>query len=188
MSASHSCQILCFPHSPHCQLCLPSSIPSLAGQSSSLADLVNSVQQASHPCSQAAGGQLHPELPLHPALLSLSLTHCEAISPGYCINPASGHCVNQLKEICGCLIKNPRYEANELPKLIQSSSHPSMAVFLTQQSVILTQPRDGKIILKKEALEVSGTSVASHATQVIEAKTGVKIEESDLKAAHFLPN
>ena len=55
-------------------------------------------------------------------------------------------------------------------------------------SLILTQPREGKIILKKEDLEASGTSVASHASQVIQAKTGVKIEESDLKAAQFLPN
>ena len=55
-------------------------------------------------------------------------------------------------------------------------------------SLILTQPREGNIILKKEALEASGASVASHATQVIEAKTGVKVDESDLKAAHFLPN
>ena len=55
-------------------------------------------------------------------------------------------------------------------------------------SLILTQPREGQIIQKKEDLEASGTSVASHASQVIQAKTGVKIEESDLKAAHFLPN
>ena len=55
-------------------------------------------------------------------------------------------------------------------------------------SLILTQPREGKFIQKKEDLEASGTSVASHASQVIQAKTGVKIEESDLKAAHFLPN
>ena len=55
-------------------------------------------------------------------------------------------------------------------------------------SLILTQPREGKIILKVEELEAKGASVASHATQVIEAKTGVKVEESDLKAAHFLPN
>ena len=55
-------------------------------------------------------------------------------------------------------------------------------------SLILTQPREGKIILKMEELEAKGASVASHATQVIEAKTGIKVEESDLKAAHFLPN
>ena len=55
-------------------------------------------------------------------------------------------------------------------------------------SLILTQPREGKIILKVEELEAKGASVASHATQVIEAKTGIKVEESDLKAAHFLPN
>ena len=55
-------------------------------------------------------------------------------------------------------------------------------------SLILTQPQEGKIIRKKEELEASGTSVASHASQVIQAKTGVKIEESDLKAAQFLPN
>ena len=46
VSASHPCQMLGFPHSPHCQLCLPSSIPSLAGQGSSLANLVYPVQQA----------------------------------------------------------------------------------------------------------------------------------------------
>ena len=55
-------------------------------------------------------------------------------------------------------------------------------------SLILTQPREGKIILKMEELEAKGASIASHATQVIEAKTGIKVEESDLKAAHFLPN
>ena len=54
-------------------------------------------------------------------------------------------------------------------------------------SVILTQPRDGKIILKKEELLASGISVASHASQVIKAKTGIEIEETDVKAAHLLP-
>ena len=55
-------------------------------------------------------------------------------------------------------------------------------------SLILTQPREGKIIKKKEELEASGASVASHALQVIQAKTGVTVEEGDFKAAHYLPN
>lgn len=55
-------------------------------------------------------------------------------------------------------------------------------------SLILTQPREGNLIAKKENLEAKGTSVASHASKVIEAKTGVSVDENDLKAAHFLPN
>ena len=55
-------------------------------------------------------------------------------------------------------------------------------------SLILTQPQEGTIIRKKEELEASGASVASHASQVIKAKTGVTVEESDFKAAYFLPN
>ena len=55
-------------------------------------------------------------------------------------------------------------------------------------TLIVTQPPRSTIIKTKDQLEGLGTSVAKHAVDLIKMKTGVEVDEADLKVAHHLPN
>ena len=55
VSASHPCQELCLSQATHLLLCLPGCLSPLAAEAGCLPNLVDSVQEARHACSEAAG-------------------------------------------------------------------------------------------------------------------------------------
>ena len=55
-------------------------------------------------------------------------------------------------------------------------------------TIILTQQKEVNLIKSEEVLEAENQCVEAHACSLIKLKTGVAVEESELKVAHHLPN
>ena len=91
----HPGQVLCLPLLPHLLLHLHHRLPPPSTQAGSVTDLVAPVQHAGHPGPQAGQGELHPELPLHPALLHGLLGGGEAGGPGQLVHSGGGHHVKR---------------------------------------------------------------------------------------------
>ena len=55
-------------------------------------------------------------------------------------------------------------------------------------TIVLMQPKGGNLIKSEEDLVADGLSVEAHACSLIKQKTGVVVEERELKSAQNLPN
>ena len=84
--------------------------------------------------------------------------------------------------------KCPRIAGLEAKVKDLESDLDSQAQKQKRGSLIVTQAPGSTHIQSAEELEKAGTTVAKHACDLIKLKTGVEVEEGDLRVAHHLPN
>ena len=81
-------------------------------------------------------------------------------------------------------------EITELQSKVQDleSDLDSASQKMKTGTIILTQQKEVNLIKSEEVLEAENQSVEAHACSLIKLKTGVAVEERELKVAHHLPN
>ena len=84
--------------------------------------------------------------------------------------------------------KCPRVAGLEAKVKDLESDLDSQAQKQKRGSLIVTQTPGSTFIQSDEELEKAGVTVAKHACDLIKLKTGVEVEEGDLRVAHHLPN
>ena len=84
--------------------------------------------------------------------------------------------------------KCPRIAGLEAKVKDLESDLDSQAQKQKRGSLIVTQTPGSTFIQSDEELEKAGVTVAKHACDLIKLKTGVEVEEGDLRVAHHLPN